>query len=194
MKSHKQAYGEPFALMVYHVTDAHGRHRFLTMNSFAIESLGGTDAFEEILATQFQTFELLGTTFVTVSKDLRRCAFLDPPTARRMHMRIDEIRAACPNSSRGIEPWLPDMGEHPLVPINANQAPWNPVSSLRREVGKVSLEEAILVLTDADVRDVVKPEFVSIAIARGGAKVNELKEEVRRNVEPRLIRWMEDAE
>ena len=111
MKSHEQAYGEPFAVMLYHVTDTHGRHRFLTMNSFAIEHLGGIDAFEGILARQFQTSELLGTTAVAVAKEDPAKFAVDTVTAYRIRTRIEQIVAACPSSSHCLEPWLPSMGE-----------------------------------------------------------------------------------
>jgi hypothetical protein len=66
------------------------------------------------------------------------------------------------------------------------------MSTFKKEVGKVDLERVALMFQDSDLREVVKPEFVDAAAARGGALLNELKDPVRKILEPELIRSIED--
>jgi hypothetical protein len=56
----------------HHVTDKHGRHRWLTNREFAITELGGFEAFKEFLGRQFQAFEPIGTVRATRSRILRQ--------------------------------------------------------------------------------------------------------------------------
>ena len=85
MKDHEQGNNRVFAVSVYHVTDAQGVHRFLSMNSLAVGFLGGIGEFEGILATQFRTFELLGTTSVAISvENPLEVQILDPEGAEQL--------------------------------------------------------------------------------------------------------------
>jgi hypothetical protein len=186
---------ETFLVMVYHVTDANGGHRFLTMNSFAVDALGGTDRFEAMLAKQYKTFELLGTNPTIVMNSVgNRCqvGFPDPQGAERLRDRILKAMNTYPNSSHCLEPWLPEPEESVLPPINPKDLPWRPMSTFKKGVGEISLQRIVLVFEDTDIRDLVKPEFVSVATARGGAILEELKGDIRKSVEPELIRAIEE--
>jgi hypothetical protein len=109
MKNHEQGNNRVFTVNVYHVTDGQGMHRFLSMNSLAVGFLGGIGEFEGILATQFRTFELLGTTSVAISvENPLEVQILDPEGAERLGKLIGKMMAAYPNASHTLEPWLPD--------------------------------------------------------------------------------------
>lgn len=194
MKTHEEGNERKvFAFMVYHVTDAQGMHRFLTMNSFSIDAYGGSDVFEGMLAKQFKTFELLGTTpMLNSEENPYEFTSLDPQGAQDLGNRIKKAMAAYPNSSRYLEPWLPGREEPTPAPINIKEVQWRPMATLKKELGTVNLQRIIVAFQDTDIRDLVKPEFVSLACARGGAKLNELKEDVRSIVEPELMRSIED--
>jgi hypothetical protein len=182
----------PFYVLFYHVVDARGTHHFLTMNSLATDMMGGRDAFEARLAQQFKSYELLGSAPVSVSENLREVTILDPRGAEQLRDRVLSAMASYPNSSRGLEPWLPDPEDSTLPPFNPKEAQWRPMSTFKKEVGKVDLERIALVFQDTDLRDVVKPEFADGAVARGGALLNELKDDIRKILEPELMRSIED--
>jgi hypothetical protein len=180
-------------VMVYHVTDAGGAHRFLSMNSLSAGLRGGTDAFEAMLASQYTTVELLGATPVAVSEgDPPQCEMLDSAGAGQLAEQVKEAMAGCPGPCRGLEPWLPPAEEcAPPAPPALSSLPWRPISSLKREAGNVDLKRVAVAFIDRDVCTMVKPEFVSAVRARGGALLAELKEEFRRKVEPGLVRALE---
>ncbi len=109
MKDHEKGNNRVFTVNVYHVTDGQGMHKFLSVNSLAIGFIGGIGEFEGILATQFRTFELLGTTSVAVSvENPLEVQILDPEGAERLGKLIGKMMAAYPNTTRTLEPWLPD--------------------------------------------------------------------------------------
>jgi len=182
----------PFHVLIYHVVDARGMHHFLTTNSLDTDMMGGRDAFEARLAQQFKSYELLGSTPVSVFEDLGGGVILDPPGAEQLRNRILSAMAAYPNSSRGLEHWLPDPQDSTLPPFNPKDVQWRPMATFQKEVGKVDLERIALVFQDNDLRDVVKPEFADGAIARGGALLSELKDDIRKILEPELMRSIED--
>ncbi len=190
----KNEFKRPYLVSIYHVLDKQGIHRFLTMNSHSVTRLGGIGEFERILATQFRTFELLGTSLVAQSRKNRgKYQIADPEGVDNLRERIIETMAAYPNSSRCIEPWLPAGQESKLPwPNLTNQVQLTPMPTFKKELGNVNLDDGVVVaFSDEAVADVVKPEFVSIASVRGGALLKELKESVRRILEPQLIRAME---
>jgi len=60
---------ETFSIVVYHVMDAKGTHRFLSMDALSVDDLGGAEAVEAMLARQFKSVELLGSATVATSPD-----------------------------------------------------------------------------------------------------------------------------
>ena len=179
---------------IYHVTDAGGMHKFLTINSLRVEALGGTGVFEQILARQYETFELLGTTpVVSPEDDPRTVKFPDARGAEELHERVRKTMAAYPNSSGCLESWQPER-KGPAKPYSTpvDQLPWRPISELKKKRPSLDLERVVLVLSGAPIEDLVKPECISVVRARGGMKLSELKKEVRQIVEPAMIRaWSE---
>ena len=69
--------------------------------------------------------------------------------------------------------------------------PWRPMSTFKKELGDVDPQQIVLFFQDTDLREVVKLDFIDAAVARGGALLGELKDEVRNGVEPQLIRAIE---
>ena len=61
------------------------------------------------------------------------------------------------------------------------------------EIGELRIEDLLFGLPDVHVPTMVKPEFVSIVIKRGGARLSELKHEIRSKLEPALIGLKEDT-
>jgi len=199
MKTQEQDNGRNvWTVMLYHVTDAQGMHKFVTMNSDSIERWGGRKGFEEILARQYKTFELFETSRVAYSGTPGQYEILDPEGAEEGNKRLYEAMAAWPNPPC-IEPWVPERKEDTLPPPpHTNKAQWRPMATLKREVGGTNLQSIlqriVLVNEDVDIQDTVKPEFVAVARARGGARLSELKEDFRKILEPSLIRAIEDGE
>jgi hypothetical protein len=187
LENHERANGRSvLTVMIYHVTDKHGRHRFLTMNDQAANKIGGVESFEGILASQFQTVELLGTNPVAIDeKNPSEVLLLDPDGAAQLRNRIKRMMAAHLNSSHYLEPWLPKE-EDRVQPITSdiNKVPWRPMSTFKKDLGDP--QDIIIQFRDVDACDVVKPEFVSAANARGGALLRELKDDVRAVLEPQL--------
>jgi hypothetical protein len=98
---------QPIIVSVYHVEDDIGWHRFLTINDFAMEQLGGKEEFEEgVLAEQFRSYELLGTAkVVSLSHMEYRLTETEPGVIRR---RIVEISKRHEQTKHQLEPWLPE--------------------------------------------------------------------------------------
>ena len=59
------------------------------------------------------------------------------------------------------------------APINMEDMPWRPMSTLKKELGNGNLDRVVLAFSNETVADLVKPEFVPIARARGGARLKE---------------------
>src|ERR1039458_7857283 len=125
--------GKAFTIMVYHDTDAHGTHKFLTMNSLYTDSIGGREAFEKILAQQYTTFELFGSTpIVMVSLNPSHAEYPDRAGADELGKRIrDAIKTYYPNS-RPLEAWVPERkGYIPPKPLTESDILWRPTSNLK---------------------------------------------------------------
>lgn len=108
----EHASGEPFDVFFYHVTDKNGMHRFFTMNSLDIESMGGIGSFEEVLATQFQAFDLLGSSPISIlPEDWNFYRVLDSDGLAEIHRCVLALMAAIPSSHChcDIEPWVPNL-------------------------------------------------------------------------------------
>jgi len=180
-----------YDVMVYHVMDG-GRHRFLTMNSLSAKNLGGTDAFEDMLARQYNAFEWLGSTPMAGSEENpEEVTYLDPRGAEQLHDEVRSAMAAHPNSSQRLEPWLPARKEPILPPFDAKKVHLRPMSTLKKEVPDFTLDRIVLAFPDNDIGDLVKPEFADAAVARGGVLLKELKDHVRTIAEASLIRAIE---
>ena len=181
-------------LFYYHVFDKNGRHRYLSMNSVDVRFWGGRDGFERVLAQQYQTFELVGSIPMSVTMtDPPRFKVTDNLGALQVLQRIIDLMKALPNSSDRLEAWTPDPEKIvELWPVEPVRSPWRPMSTLKQAKGNIEdLDECAFVFTDVDVCDVVKPEFIDTARARGGALLRELKEDVRRTLEPQILRAIE---
>ena len=184
---------EIWDIFFYHVVDKNGTHRFMTMNSVDVRFWGDVDGFERVLAKQFQTFELVGSipTFMTRT-DPPRFKVTDDLGAFQVLQRVRDLMETLPNSSDRLEPWTPYPEKIvELGPPGPVRSTWSPMSTLKQEMGNVDPEEIPLKFMDVDVCEVVRPEFVDTARARGGALLRELKEDVRRILEPEIRQAME---
>ena len=96
----------PVVVSYYHITDHTGKHRFLTMNDYAMHQMGGASEFEKRLAAQFRSYELLGMA-QTICHGAR-----SGETKESSHglirRRIEQIRNKYPGASLAVEPWLPE--------------------------------------------------------------------------------------
>jgi hypothetical protein len=126
MKTHEQENGRKvFTVMIYHVTDVCGRPRFLSVNSFLLEALGGTNVFEGLLARRYRTYELFGTVRMASCEDNPlRTEILDTEGVDQLAQRFRKAMASCPNSA-GLERWVPEREEDiPPAPVNMSQEQW----------------------------------------------------------------------
>ena len=183
-----------FDIMVYHVTDRYGTHRFLTMNSLSCWFSEGRDGFERVLARQYPTFEWVGSTPMNVTMtDPPKYRFLDPDGKEQLWDRISVLMDTFQNSSDRLERWLPEQGAKRATPETI-RSPWRPMSTLKQAMGgKVDLDRIAVAFVNKDVSEMVKPEFVDAVRERGAARLRELKEDVRRVVEPSLLRATEGS-
>jgi hypothetical protein len=187
---------KPFDIMVYHVTDKNGRHRFLTMNSLSPWFREGREGFERVLGRQFQTFELVGSTpIIVTSVDPPKAQFPDPESRDRLDDRVRALMNAFPNASKRPEAWLPDPEERvewgAAEPV---RSPWMPMSTLKQAMGgKVDLDRIAVAFVNKDVSEMVKPEFVDAVRERGGALLREFKEDVRKVQEQNLLKTIEGS-
>jgi hypothetical protein len=183
MNNLKQAAVTPktFGVAVYHVIDVEGTHRFLAL---PVDDLGGAEAVAAMLASQWKKVELLGTATVATSPDNpARWELVDRPDEENLlSQRLARALDSCPNSS--LECFLPNTTP---APNDARQVKLRPMSTLqKKDLGRIAIT-----FTNRDVCSMVKPEFVSIVRARGGARLDEFREEFRRILEPSLLREIE---
>lgn len=194
MKMKTQKHGkssQPYQVMFYHVLDSKGRHRFLTMNSLTADWMGGKNVFEARLGEQFKSYELLGTMDAITSENGRTTTIVDRRGAEQTRERVQSAMAAHPNSY--LEPWLPNSEMSAgQVPTATDNAHWRPMSTFKKGVGKVDFERISFVFQGADLRNLVKPECVAEATARGRVLFREFKDEVKKNVEAQFMRLMDD--
>ena len=193
----KEDAGEkPFDIIVYHVVDKNGMHRFLTMNSLSPWLSEGREGFERVLAKQYKTFELVGSTPIIVSSvDPSKCQFPDPDGRDRLDDRIRALMNAFPNASKRLEAWLPDPEERvEWAAAEHVRSPWKPMSTLKQAMGgKVDFDRIAIAFVDKDVCEMVKPEFVDIVRARGRALLREFREDVRKVLERSLLQGLEGS-
>jgi hypothetical protein len=192
----EDAVEKPFDIIVYHVVDKNGTHRFLTMNSLSPWLSEGREGFERVLAKQYKTFELVGSTPIIVSSDdPPKAQFPDPDGRDRLDDRIRALMNAFPNASKRLEAWLPDPEERvEWSPAEHVRSPWRPMSTLKQAMGgKVDFDRIAIAFVDKDVSEMVKPEFVDVVRTRGRALLREFKEDVRKVLEQSLLREIEES-
>ena len=190
-----EIHAKAFDIMVYHVIDKNGTHRFLTMNSLDAWFSEGREGFERVLAKQYKTFELVGSTPIIVSSDdPPKAQFPDPEGCDRLDDRVRALMNAFPNASKRLEAWLPDAEKRvEYAPSEPVRSPWRPMSTLKHEMGgKVDLDRIAIAFVNKDVSEMVKPEFVDIVRARGRALLREFKEDVRKVLEQSLLQAIEE--
>jgi hypothetical protein len=95
--------GEEVVILVYHVIDGDGAHRFFTTNNFYVEYLGGIGAVEERLGSQFQFVELIGTCPFQVGNDTRQG--FDDIAGNDIATKIRAIAHQYPNCDPLPQPW-----------------------------------------------------------------------------------------
>lgn len=95
----------PIIVSVYHVVEKIGTHRFITINDFALEQMGGEKEFENILASQFHSCELLGSEKVVVTADLSTARFRINPAIKN---RMQAICRNNPGTELIMTPWVPE--------------------------------------------------------------------------------------